>query len=256
MKRLYTLLLLVALMGFVRSAFAESSSDIVHSFELGVEAYTDGRYEDALVHFSDIEGRAEGFDLYYNLGNTYYKLNRIPESILYLERALKFNPAHEDASYNLRLANQRIADRIERIPRSNFAVWWEEFKHGTGPNVWAWIAVGFSLLTALLFVAFILGRGAALRRFGFFGSIVALAFFFSALALAKDAYDFRYEERNAIIFADKVDVKSEPREVGTDVFVLHAGTRVELLRKEGEWYRIQIASGKRGWIKAETMQVI
>lgn len=249
-------IVIIGLLCFALQVKAESGSGANEQFTMGVEAYSKASYAEALEHFKSAEDELEGFALYFNLGNTYYKLNKIPESILYLERALKFEPANEDARYNLRLANERIADKIESLPKSKFALWWEDFRYGVGPDGWAWITVALSFAAALLYFLFAFGSSQSLRRFGFFAGLVCLFLLFAAYSLSRSAEDFRYGEVAAVVFAIKVDVKSEPRSESTNVFVLHAGTRVSLLRSEGEWQHIEIASGSKGWVKSEDLEVI
>lgn len=238
------------------TASAGNTENARAAFERGTEAYKNGEYLEALAYFKEAETDTEGFAINYNLGNTCYKLNKIPESILYLERALKFDPANEDARYNLRLANERIADRIESLPKTKLALWWEDFRFGMGPDGWAYITVILSIAAALFFFLFAFGKNSGLRRFGFFTGLICVFLLIAGITLSSSAEAFRYTPFSAVIFTDKVDVKSEPRRESTEVFVLHAGTRVSLLRSEGDWYHIEIASGNRGWIKEEDLRKI
>lgn len=241
---------------FSVQSFAGDIEEARRSFEAGTAAYSQGQYEDALNAFREAEAGAEGFAVNFNLGNTYYKLNKIPESILHFERALKFDPANEDARYNLRLANERIADRIESLPKTKFSLWWDDFRFGVGPDGWAWISAGFSIFASLLFFLFAFGKNPGLRRFGFFTGLICIVLLAVTISLSSSAEEFRYSHVSAVVFTDKVDVKSEPRYESTDVFVLHAGARVNLLRSEGDWHHIEIASGNKGWIKGEDLREI
>ncbi len=225
-------------------------------FGAGIEAYSEANYTEALERFKAAEEELEGFAVNYNLGNTYYKMNRIPESILYYERALRYEPSNEDARYNLRLANDLIADRIESLPKTKFALWWEDVRYGIGPDGWAWLAVGFSTAAAVLLLIFMSAGSAGLRRFGFFAGIVSILLFMASISLAGSADTFRNGQQTGIIFVDKVDVKSEPRQQGTNVFVLHSGTKVALLRREGEWVHIEIGSGGKGWMLGNELREI
>lgn len=251
------LILLFLLMIGTTSTWGISSNESENAgFRKGVEAYLEANYEEALHYFQLAAEGNEGAALHYNLGNTYYKLNRIPESILHYERALKFEPAHEDIRYNLRLANERIADRIERVPKSKFALWWEDTRYGIGPDGWAWMGVGFSLASTLLLLLFAFGNNPGWRRFGFFAGLIGIGLLISTHVLSKSAASFRYGKVSGVIFSDKVDVKSEPRSASSNVFVLHAGTKVSLLGSEGEWAHISIASGSKGWIPGEVLEEI
>lgn len=237
--------------------FAQQTLDsAIENFQQGNEAYRDGDYNLALEKFRLADTHADGAAINYNLANTYFRLGRIPESILHFERALKFDPADEDIRHNLRMANERIVDRIETIPKSKFSIWWEDFRYGMGPDGWAYITIAFVLAGILALFVFWVGRGIGIRRLGFFVGILFLLIAVISHTLAESAETHRYTHISAIISSDKVDIKSEPRDAGTRVFVLHAGTKVTITGKEDDWYEVEIASGNKGWIKAVDVEEI
>jgi len=225
-------------------------------FEKGTDAYKAGDYESALAFFEEAESKSTGFAINYNLGNTHFKLNNIKESILYYERALKYEPANEDVIYNLRLANDLIVDRIENLPKSKLNRWWRDFRFGMGPDGWGFIAIMLAILASVLLLIYSFRFRPGVRRFGFYGGLIAVGLMICAITLAQSAKNFRVNNISGVIFTDKVDVKSEPRSESLDILVLHAGTKVDIIDREGDWYEIQIASGDRGWLKAETIEEI
>ena len=237
-------------------AFGQSLDYARDQFSLGNEAYMKGDYETALNHYLEAETKTEGLAINYNLGNAYFKLGDIPESILHYERALRFDPSNEDVQYNLSIANDMIVDKIETLPKSKLQIWWKTFRYSLGPDGWAEICIGLALASVLLFLLYYFGGSKALRRFGFFGGLVTFIFLILTYTLAQSAENYRYAEKSAIVFTDKVDVKSEPRGGSVNVFVLHAGTKVEILSQEGEWYEVEIASGAQGWIYQDELRLI
>jgi tetratricopeptide (TPR) repeat protein len=241
----------IVILAFACGVYASENVPAADNFAQGTEAYKTGDYRGALELFLAAETTTEGFAINYNLANCYYKLSKIPESILHYERALKFEPGNEDARYNLRLANEKIADRIENIPVSKIAIWWEEQRFGIGPDIWAVTALCLALLSGLSLFLFILARKPGNKRLGFFIALVALVLAIAVHQLARSSYSHRYAETTAVVFAAKIDVKSEPRAESINVFVLHAGTKVALLQRDGDWYEILIGSGNKGWLKAD-----
>jgi len=237
-------------------SFGQSLDYARDQFSQGNEAYMKGDYETALNHYLEAETKTEGLAINYNLGNAYFKLGEIPESILHYERALRFDPSNEDVQYNLSIANDMIVDKIETLPKSKLQIWWKTFRYSLGPDGWADICIGLALASVLLFLLYYFGGSKALRRFGFFGGLVTLLFLVLTYTLAQSAENYRYAEKSAIVFTDKVDVKSEPRGGSVNVFVLHAGTKVEILSREGEWYEVEIASGAQGWIYQDELRLI
>lgn len=220
------------------------------------EAYKTGEYEKALNLFLKVDSTAEGFAINYNLGNTYYKLSKLPESILYYERALKFEPTNDDASHNLKVANTLIVDRIESVPQSKLTLWWQEFKYSTSPSGWAWLAVLLAILSVVFFLIFTLSRKKSFKRTGFFTGLLLLILMGSTLVLARQSLEFRNNSTHGIIFSDKVDVRSEPKPGSTQVFVLHSGTKVRLISQDGDWVNIEIASGSKGWVQSSDLTEI
>ncbi len=243
--------------GDIQSApYTAVPASAIEEFELGNDAYRQGDYETALDHYLLAEPQLEGLAINYNLGNAYFKLGQIPESILHYERALKFDPANSDVLYNLSLTDELIADRIESLPQSRFSREWESFRYETGPDGWAWISIGWSVLSAALLLLFFLARGKGWRRLGFFAGLIAAALAIGSFTLARSAENYRYSEHAAIVFSQKVDVKSEPRGGSINVFTLHSGTKIRILSKQGEWYEVQIASGDRGWMHQNELVII
>lgn len=253
MKQLiYILVFFFTINGLKANDFVQTKE----AFKIGTEAYKDADYEKALGYFLQVDSAADGFDINYNLGNTYFKLGQIPQTILYYERALKYAPTNEDVRHNLKIANDQIVDRIETIPQSKLKLWWQDFKYSIGPDGWAWIVIGWACLAILLALIYVLSQGKNRRRIGFFGGLVSLAFMVVSFILANQADDFLNTHHAAIVYTDKVDVRSEPRIESTQVFVLHAGTKVKLLEQDGTWYNIEISSGNKGWIELAELEEI
>jgi len=253
-KSIFTILLFISAF----SCFAEDEvmASANEAFQAGNDAYKNGDYAAALKQYIAADSLVDGLALNFNLGNTWFKLKKFPESILYYERALKYEPGNEDVRYNLRLANDRIVDRIETLPKSKINIWWDDFRYGIGPDGWAYISLGFIALTVLCFLLYWMARTSSMKKFGFFAGIALLLLTIAAHTVAQTAQKHRHTYISAVVFTDKVDIKSEPRDVATNVFVLHAGTKVFILTEDENWYEIEIASGNRGWLKKSEVREI
>lgn len=221
------------------------------------ESYANGDYETAAALYEEIlqtEGQAA--ELYYNLGNTYYKLNEIGKSILNYERALRLRPFYKDAEYNLELAQARIIDKVE-TPRMFFLRnWTVNLMHLLLPNVWVCLSIAFFILFILSFFLFAFGKKLSFRKFGF-----RIGVFFIGLSLLTFVFagithkEFK-EHADAIVMTGAVTVKSSPDKSGTDLFVLHEGTKVTIRDILGEWYEIGFGNGNVGWLKATNVERI
>ena len=221
------------------------------------EAYAQEDYIKAIELYEQT-AREQGVssDLYYNLGNAYYKHNEFAKAILNYERALLLNPGNEDARFNLDMANTRIVDKIDPVGRFFLSVWFDSLRSFLSSNTWAVIGV----VTFLLFIVgcylYLFSRAVVVKKIGFFGGIVILLISIMANWFAWGLSD-KVENRDAaIVFAPTVSVKSSPAESGTDLFVLHEGTKVLIMSKVGEWFEVKISDGNRGWLPASTIEII
>jgi tetratricopeptide (TPR) repeat protein len=244
MKKLF---ILFCFFGFGTSAFADLALSR-DQFVKGNMLYEQGKFEEAITHFEKAAELAESAELYYNLGNAYFKTNQIPQAILNYERALKLTPNDTDLKYNLKLANTLIKDKIEKLPELNITQWWRGLTLSIPVDIWAWAAVGLMAAAILLLIIFFVSGIRGIRMLTFYTGILFILLSLVSYNRASAAQRIIEETTEAIIFSPKVDVKSSPTDDGVNVFILHEGSKVRILKEAGEWYNIRIASGGEGWI--------
>lgn len=223
-------------------------------FEEGNAAYNEGNYDQAITLYNQVvDAGMESADLYYNMGNTYYKMKSYPMAILYYEKALKLEPGNEDIRTNLEIANLAIVDKINVIPQSFVVKWWNGLKQSFSADGWAWISVAaFGMLLLCLFI-FLMSRRTGLRKAGFFaGLLMVVCLALSLLFAIGQHRDMKYHDE-AIVMTPTVTVKSSPSENGVDLFVLHEGTKVSILDSAMDWNKVRIADGSEGWLMASDM---
>ncbi|MGB4205946.1 MAG: tetratricopeptide repeat protein [Bacteroidales bacterium] len=221
------------------------------------EEYSNGYYDHALeLYKSVIDQGFTSSDLYYNIGNTYFKLNRFPESILYYERALVLAPHDDNIRFNLELARKRTIDKIESIPELFYERWFKSLININTADGWG--ALGIILLfIAVVFAAiFLLSTRRWIRSFSFYFSLILLILSIGSLSMAYLQHNSRTSNRDAIVFDPSVTVKSSPSENSIDLFVIHEGTKVRIYDIMGDWYEVRIASGSQGWIKSSSVEKI
>lgn len=220
----------------------------------GNTAYDEGNYEQALTLYSQIEeAGVESAALYYNMGNTFYKMKSYPMAILYYEKALKLNPGNEDIRTNLEIANMAIVDKINVLPQSFIQRWWNGLKQSFSADGWAWVSVAMVGLFLVSLFVFLMSSRIGWRKAGFFVGIVALVCFALSLVFAIGQYrDLKYQDE-AIIMTPTVTAKSSPSVNSVDLFVLHEGTKVRILDSAKDWNKIRIADGSLGWLQASDM---
>jgi len=235
---------------------AESYPDSL--WKAGVEAYTAGDYASALKDWEEV--RSAGLmsrELYYNLGNAYFKTGELAPAILWYERALRLDPSDADVRYNLEFARSQTQDRIDEVPEIFFEAWRHKMCYLLPSNTWAALSLVFLALTVALALLFLLGSTKGRRRLGFYAGIVTLL-------LALLGWDFAQWQRTearrqdmAIVMRPVSSVKSSPSaDTAKDLFILHEGTRVKLLDTVSGYTNIELADGRQGWIPTKDIEVI
>lgn len=226
-------------------------------FEKATTDYNEGRYEDAAAKYEEIlENGKHSAALYYNLGNTYYKLNRIAPSIYYYEKALLLDPGDPEIKNNLAFAKNMTLDDITEVPQTGLSRLLERTTGLMTFDQWAYLAVFFIFLFVFLYIAYYYLRYATQKRLAFITSLVFLFCSLSALVFAYVQFNNFQAEQPAIIFAPEVAVKSEPNPRSEEAFVLHEGTKVQVLEQLNEWKRIELADGSTGWIPQDALRVL
>ncbi len=218
-------------------------------FDQATTAYNTGEYEKAIALYKDIlENGAHSAAVYYNLGNSYYKLNQIAESVYFYEKALLLSPNDREIKINLSYAQNMTLDAIGTVPETGIS---KLYKNITGKltfDQWAYLAVGAMFAFILLYIAFYYSNYSARKRWSFIGSLLALFICIIAVLFAFIQQRDFSAKQPAIIFAEESTIKAEPNETGQQVFLLHEGTKVDILEELNEWNKIRLADGKTGWM--------
>jgi len=226
-------------------------------FSTANEQYRAGKYADAASAYEQIA--ANGYEspaLYYNLGNAYYKAGNYPAAILNYERARRVAPGDEDILHNLRLANLRIIDRIEPLPRLFFVEWWEGLIGSASASGWGAAGIAALWAAVVLLSGYRLSRGPVARRVSLLTGVLIVCvsiFTFTAGAIQAER---ETSGTSAILFSASASVKSAPDAQSTDLFVIHEGVKVDVLDSVGEWRKIRLADGKIGWLPTSDVKVI
>ncbi len=221
------------------------------------QAYIRSEYVYAAELYEEILALGlESAELYYNLGNAYFKQNRLADAILHYERARLLRPFDENIQYNLELARSRTIDRIEPVPVIFYEKWWNQFILLQSIDGWAVTALVLLFGALLLGLVYFFSSQPWLKRLGFFFSLALLLLCGIAFLAANRQYVHHYQRSDAIVFSPRVTVKSAPGEASPDLFVIHEGTRVNMTGKLGEWVEIRLDNGNMGWIKRDHIRAV
>lgn len=247
--------LLLAALLLLAGGLRAQEADV--NFTSANEHYRAGRYPEAVHVYEQILSNGyESPALYYNLGNAFYKSGNIPAAILNYERAARLAPGDEDILHNLALANVRIVDKIDPIPRLFLLDWWEGLLGLASASGWGVAAIVALWTAAFLLAAFRLARGPLAQRLLLVSGIGALLFSLLGFTAGGIQGERETSESSAILFAASAAVKSAPEAQSTDLFVIHEGVKVDLLDSVGGWRKIRLADGKVGWLPMADLRVI
>jgi len=232
-------------------------ADNVDMIEKANKDYTTKKYEEAIGLYKQVfKSNNESWQLYFNLGNACYKNNDIPSAILNYEKALKLNPGNEDISYNLKVANTRITDKIETIPILFYKRWWEKFYNLFSADGWGKLTITLFFLFFVLLTIYLLSKNIIIRKLGFWAGVGILCISIFTFILGFEQYKTLKYETHAIVFSPTLTVKGGPDEGNSDLFVIHEGIKVRIIDKVNNWYRIKIADGSDGWVQTDKVEVI
>ena len=227
------------------------------SFDKATEAYNDGEYQKAIDLYLDIlESGKHSAELYFNLGNCYYKLDEIGPSIYFYEKALLLKPQDAEILDNLRFAENMRLDAIEEMPKTAMAKLHDTVVLAWSFDQWAIIAIVMLSLFVTGYITYYLLYSATKKRIAFISGTLALFLAVFALAMAYLAFQDFKTKNPAIIFEREVAVTSEPNQRSEKVFVLHEGTKVNVMDTLENWHKIKIADGQTGWIPSESLRLV
>ena len=229
-------------------AFAQSDFDAANA------AYADGRYDEAATLYQAMIDEQPNATLYYNLGNAQFKKGELAQAILAYERALRLEPNHKDAQYNLAFAQSRITDNI--VEQDFFvSSWARAVRNSLSESTWLILSISLFVLALAGLLLFLLGREPWLRKTAFHVAWVALLFSLIAGLNAASLHKRDTLRNEAIITQGVVNAKSSPDRSGTDLFTVHEGTKVLIRETIGEWSNISVGSNE-GWIRTSCLERI
>lgn len=239
------------------TAHAETNEHYHKLMEEGNFHYQNNAFEEALTKYNQvIDAGFYSAELYYNTGNCYYKLNQIPRAILYYEKALKLEPSDSDAAFNLEIANTQIVDEITPLPQLFYEDWMNAFSQTFSSSSWSLISIVFFWLLLAGLVTYLLTNHVGVKKLSFVALLFAGVCSLAAFRMADVMHKAETEAAYAIIFEPSLDVRSEPSEDSTRLFVIHKGLKVATESKVDGWVEVILPDGNKGWVPKDAIVVI
>ena len=225
-------------------------------FEQSNAFYTDGKYQMAIDGYKDILNSGfESAELYYNLGNAFYKLNNIPESNFFYEKARSISPTDEDILINLSYAQNLRIDKIEKLPitqTQNFKI---NILNLLSEKGWAVLLIILAWIACVLFVLYLSVNNSGNKRI-FFTQFIILMIGLIVVSTINYEKKNLNNEKFAIIYDKEIEVWSEPNKISELKFLLHEGTKVKQVDTIQDWVNIQLENGTLGWIQSSSIKTL
>jgi len=249
--------ILSALLIFLFSLGIVAQESGTGKFNQGVTYFSAGSYKEALQSWMEVynTGYRSG-SLCYNIGNAHFKLNNIPQAILFYERAYLLKPADEDINYNLQIARTLNVDRFQEIPELFFVRWFDFVSLFLSSNLWARISLTAFIISLLCLSIYIYSSKYRHKVLGFWFAITLVVISLSSFVFSARNKFLVYDSHKAIITIPMISGKSSPDSSGTDLFVLHEGTKVSVEDEVGEWLEIRLSDGNKGWVPLNSLNII
>ena len=244
----WMLLLVALLLPLTANAITKADGD---------NEYSRGNYQQAIRDYEELLKQTKSADLYYNLGNAYYRTDNITRAVLAYERALLLSPGDDDIRFNLQMARSKTIDKI--TPRSEmfFVTWYRALVNITSVDGWADIAVVSMIAALILALVYLFASRMLFRKIGFFGGVAMLTLFLLCNLFAWHQHAILTERTGAIIVSSSATLKATPTQQAKDNGVLHEGTRVDIIDDTmRDWKCVRLADGREGWLQSNKIEKI
>lgn len=250
-KSNYIFILLVCLLSFTVKVY---SNELLEKAE---KAYDSKKYKEAIASYEKLVNDGyKSYQLYFNLGNAYYRNNELGKAIYYYELARKVEPNDEDVRINLGIASAKTIDKIDSKENFFITAVKTNLLSSFTTNAWAWFSISALAVACILFFVFVNSSTLIIKRISFLLSCILVITFLVTYFLGYSALKSKVENKFAIITAKEVKIMNEPTATANSKFSLHEGTKIRVVENNGNWLLIKLDNGNEGWLKISDVGII
>ena len=233
------------------------ASDPLTEYQKANGLYQRQQYDSAALIYGQLIGQEyHAAEVYFNLANCYYRQDHIAKAILNYERALKLSPDDEDIAFNLKVAQLKVVDKIEAVPEIFYVRWMKSLSNMFTTDGWSRVIIGGIWVMFFFAAVYVLSRSGAIKRTGFLFAAIFFVLTLCTWILSRQSYADHVTQKSAVVMNVSAYVKSSPGDSNTDLFLLHEGTKVDILDEFDNWVKIRIANGSIGWLKDTEIEEI
>lgn len=223
-------------------------------FEKANTAYNSGEFQQAIsLYESILKQEVHSASLYFNLANAYYKQGAVAESIFYYEKAKQLSPKDPAIETNSRFAQNMTLDAIEILPTTQLQTIQNNILGVFSLSQWSWLLLIFAWGILFFFVLYQVNTRTLLKRIFFVLGMLSILFLVITYGFLQSKAG-QMKKEDAILFNKEEQIWSEPNNRSELLFLLHEGTKVEILDELQGWVKIKLANGSEGWMASEGIQ--
>ncbi len=239
---------------FVNLSFSQQN-DI---FVVANEKYNSLDFVGAIEKYNELlKGGFHSSELYFNLGNAYYKLDSLAQSIYYYEKGLKYFPNDSSLTQNLAYLNNLTIDDIESLPEDIVSMQFNYLLNYFSFNTWSIITIITAILSCFIFLLYFLSKSSIYKRTYFTIFILSFMLTSSLLFVNFKIYNVQTTIEFGIVYNDVIEVNFEPNEKSEVLFEIHEGTKVEVIENfDTDWLKIKLSNGQTGWVIKNQIKII
>ena len=250
LKQIFTYLLLLS----ITMVFANIPQEL---FDQANTAYTKGQYTKAIEQYESVLSSGDfSTELYYNLGNAYWKNKQLGKAVLNFERVLKIAPSDADAAYNLAIVQEQLVDDLDVIGTFFLKDWWQSFYQSLSSMTWSILTLLTICASVGGLILWLFGKERSLKKKGFLGGLILLGLSLLLFLAARSQGNFEANSQQAIVLETAIDLKNGPDLQSTKLISIHEGLKVDLLDKIGSWYKVKLSNGEQGWLPITAVEEI
>ncbi len=226
-------------------------------FKEANDAFMGKDYDGAIAKYEALlTDGLSSVELHFNLATSYYKINELGKSVLNYEKALKLKPGHKDSQFNLAIVEDNLVDDMEALPPFFLTKWWNTLRDLLSSTIWSIIALIMLWISVFGWVKWFTGEDRVVKKKGFLIGVSCLLLCLIPFFLARSSAQFESEYQAAVILEKVLELRTAPDEASAPVVELHEGTKVNLLDKIEDWYKVRLKNGEVGWLNEKQLGLI
>jgi len=260
-KYLNTIITFLFLTVCSATCFSQSEfepSDVNEKFLEANNLYNDSKYEQSIqVYLQILDSGVHSPELYFNIGNAYYRINDIANCILNYEKSLKLDSSDNEVINNLNMVKNVLIDDIAVVPPSFIDKQLNKISNLFDYSSWGTALILLSFIFLLLFLIYFFSNKPIIKRTAFTSLFFIIILISLTAWISINTYEKNHLEKYAIIFSTKIEIKADPNERSENLLTLHLGTKVRIIDNFNDvWVKIKLLNGQEGWIKNDQIKMI